>query len=367
MVQLNSDLTAVVEGSHRRLFERDAEENGLLEGSRMIKHNGKYYLLMISWVNGHPRREVCYLADHITGPYEKKVILETEFGGFGGVGQGTIVDDKDGNWYGLIFQDRGGVGRTPTLEPCRWVDGWPMLTDENGKIPTTMQKPILGYDGKGLVYSDDFNSDKLDLQWQWNHNPVDDAWSLTERNGFLRLKTSRLSPNIFLAPNTISTRTEGPTCEGIVKMDVSKMKDGDVAGLSAFQGDAALLSIVKEGKKMYLVGTKENVSLTQKEKAVTGVKREEVYRQVLNLKVDKATKSCFIYLKMNCDFRHHTDLATLSYSLDGKNWIPAIKDFKMNYDWSRFFMGTRIAIYNYATKTAGGYVDVDNFEYSKGK
>ena len=58
-----------------------------------------------------------------------------------------------------------------------------------------------------------------------------------------------------MAPNTISTRTEGPACEGIVKMDVSKMKDGDVAGLSAFQGDAALLSIVKEGKKLFVVGT----------------------------------------------------------------------------------------------------------------
>ena len=117
-----------------------------------------------------------------------------------------------------------------------------MLTDEKGNIPAEMQKPVLGYDGKGLVYSDDFSKDKLELQWQWNHNPVDNAWSLTERKGWLRLKTSRIVPNIFLAPNTISTRTEGPACEGIIKMDVSKMKDGDVAGLSAFQGDAALLS-----------------------------------------------------------------------------------------------------------------------------
>ena len=93
----------------------------------MIKHNGKYYLLMISWPQGHPRREVCYRADKITGPYEKKVILETEFAGFNGVGQGTIVDDKDGNWYGIVFQDRGGVGRVLTLEPCTWKDGWPML------------------------------------------------------------------------------------------------------------------------------------------------------------------------------------------------------------------------------------------------
>ena len=226
---------------------------------------------------------------------------------------------------------------------------------------------MLGYDGKGLVYSDDFSKDKLELQWQWNHNPVDNAWSLTERKGWLRLKTSRIVPNIFLAPNTISTRTEGPTCEGIIKMDVSKMKDGDVAGLSAFQGDAALLSIVKEGKKLFVVGTKESVALTEKEKAVTGVKREEVYRQPLNLKQDKATKSSIIYLKMSCDFRLHQDLATLLYSIDGKTWIPAIKDFKMQYDYRRLFMGTRIAIYNYATKAAGGYIDVDSFEYSKRK
>lgn len=194
---------------------------------------------------------------------------------------------------------------------------------------------------------------------------MDNAWSLTERKGWLRLKTSRIVPNIFLAPNTISTRTEGPACEGIVKMDVSKMKDGDVAGLSAFQGDAALLSIVKEGKKLFVVGTKESVALTEKEKAVTDVKREEVYRQPLNLKQDKATKSSIIYLKMSCDFRLHQDLATLLYSIDGKTWIPAIKDFKMQYDYRRLFMGTRIAIYNYATKAAGGYVDVDSFEYQK--
>ncbi len=355
MVQLNADLTDVVPGSHRQIFERDAEEKGLLEGSRVIKRDGKYYLLMISWTQGHPRREVCYRADSIQGPWEKKVILETEFAGFNGVGQGTIVDAPDGNWYGIIFQDRGGVGRVLTLEPCTWKDGWPMLGDSNGDIPQQMQKPVLGYDGKGLVYSDAFDKEQLDLQWQWNHNPVDEAWSLTDRKGWLRLKTSRVVPNIFLAPNTVSTRTEGPICEAVVKMDVSRMKDGDVAGLSAFQGDAALLSVVKEGKKTYIVGSKESVALTDKEKAVTEVKREQVFRQPL--------KKSVVYLKMACDFRLHKDLATLSYSTDGKTWTPVVQDFKMVYDYRRLFMGTRFAIYNYATKAAGGYVDVDNFEY----
>ncbi len=357
MVQLNSDLTDVVPDSHRQLFERDADETGLLEGSRVIKHNGKYYLLMISWTKGHPRREVCYRADSIQGPWEKKVILETEFAGFNGVGQGTIVDAADGNWYGIVFQDRGGVGRVLTLEPCTWKDGWPMLGDGQGNIPNVMKKPVLGYEGKGIVYSDDFASEKLDLQWQWNHNPIDEAWSLTDRKGYLRLKTSRIASNLFMSPNTLTNRMEGPTCEGVIKMDISKMKDGDVAGFAAFQGDAALLSVVKDGRKTYVVGTKESVSLTNKEKAVTDVKREEVYRQPL--------KSKIIYLKIVCDFRLHKDLATLLYSIDGKTWTPAIKDFKMVYDYRRLFMGTRFAIYNYATKQRGGYVDVDSFEYHK--
>ena len=358
IVQLNADLTDVVPGSERKLFERDAEETGLLEGSRMIKHDGKYYLLMISgYIKGHPRREVCYRAGHIYGPYEKKVILETEFAGFGGVGQGTIVDAPDGKWYGVIFQDRGGVGRVPTLEPCTWKDGWPILGDEKGNVPLKMSKPILGYDNKSIVHTDDFDKDKLDLQWQWNHNPVDEAWSLSERKGWLRLKTSRIAQNIFMAPNTLTNRMEGPTCEAVIKMDVSKMKDGDVAGFAAFQGDAALVSVKKEGNKTFVIGSKDNVSLTDNEHLVTDVKHEEVYRQLLKQKV--------VYLKISCDFRDHKDLSTLSYSLDGKTWTDAVKDFKMNFDYRRLFMGTRFAIYNYATKSVGGYVDVDSFGYSK--
>ena len=99
--------------------------------------------------------------------------METEFAGFGGVGQGTIVDAPDGKWYGFIFQDRGGVGRVPTLEPCTWQDGWPILGDEKGNVPLKMSKPVLGYNDKTIVRSDDFAKDKLDLQWQWNHNPVE--------------------------------------------------------------------------------------------------------------------------------------------------------------------------------------------------
>lgn len=359
--ELKPDLTDVMPGGlDMKLFERDSEENALLEGSRMIKHDGKYYLLMISWPAGGIRREVCYRADRIEGPYEKKVILETPFGGLGaGVAQGTIFNDTEGNWYGIIFQDRDGLGRAPMLMPCRWVDGWPMLGDENGKVPEIMQKPVQGQPVKGITKSDGFDSDKLNLCWQWNHNPIDEAWSLTERPGYLRLKTNKVVDNIYLARNTITQRMEGPQSSAVVAFDLRGMKNGDVAGFSAFNSDAAVLAVtMKDGRKS-IVMTEESVSLHPHTKAVTDVKKETVGEAEL-LK-DK------VWFRIDADFRpgDTRDIAKFWYSLDGKEWNRIGNDYKMRFDWQRFFMGSKFAIFNYATQEAGGYVDIDYFDYKK--
>ena len=356
--ELNSTLTGLKTGGvDMTVFKRDSTETGLLEGSRAIKHNGKYYLLMISWPYGKPRRQVCYRSDNITGPYEKKVILEDNFAGFPYAGQGTIVDDTKGNWYGVIFQDRGAVGRVLTLMPCRWIDGWPMLGDENGKIPAAMNIPVQGYKKMPLVVSDDFSSSKLKINWQWNHNPVDNSWSLTERRGFLRLKTSRVVDNIFAAPNTISQRMEGPQCSATVAIDITHMVNGDKAGFAAFNGNSGLLTISKNGSKTSLVMETAVVNLSDRDKKIESVDVSK--EDSVELKVNK------IYLRIDGDFRLGRDIATFYYSTDNKNWKSIGKEYKMQFDYRRLFMGTRYAIFNYATVSSGGYIDVDNFSYNK--
>jgi len=358
LTELNADLSDVKAGGvDMQIFERDSTETGLLEGSRALKVNGKYYLLMISWPDGKPRRQVCYRADNITGPYEKRVILESEFGGFPYVGQGTIVDAPNGDWYGMIFQDRGGVGRILTLMPCTWRDGWPMLGDENGRVPLVMSKPVEGYSGGVIVSSDEFDCATLGLDWQWNHNPINTSWSLKARKGWLRLSTCRVVSNIFEAPNTLTQRMEGPQCDGSVRLDLSGMRDGDVCGLSAFNGDAGVLSVAKSGRKTFLTMSECSVSLRDSDKAITNVSTKEQARVELKSKV--------VYLKVHADFRVNKDLAVFSYSLDGKTWRPIGSQFKMRFDYTRLFMGTRFAIFNYATKQLGGHVDVDYFRYSK--
>ena len=364
LMELKPDLSDVIEGTYMHIFQRESDEKGLLEGSRVIKHNGKYYLLMISHVYapGRHRREVCYRADDIHGPYEKQVILESDFSTFGYEAQGTIVDTQDGDWYGIIFQDRGGVGRVLTVMPCRWINGWPMLGDENGKVPLTVRTLKTGETAGAIVKADDFSATKLGLHWQWNHNPVDNAWSLTERPGFLRLKTNRVVENIYLAPNTLTQRMEGPTCSGSICMDLSKMKDGDCAGLAAFNSDTGMLIVKKKGKKTVLEMQETTVELSDREKAVT--KYEEKTIESVELKQNK------IWLRIDGDFtpaqRGGRDAANFYYSLDGSDWTKiGTTDYRLRFEWRRFFMGSKFGIFCYATKKAGGYVDVDEFSYSK--
>ena len=358
--QLKSDLSDVEPGGiDQKIFERDADEQGLLEGSQAFKHNGRYYVMMISmdWsIPGRLRREVCYRADQITGPYEKKVILETEFQGYGGVGQGCIVDTPDGNWYGFIFQDRGGIGRVPTLMPCRWEDGWPILGDADGRVPECMEMPVYGEECKGSIMgSDGFDTDQLSLNWQWNHNPLDDCWSLTERPGFLRLRTGKVVDNLFLAPNTLTQRMSGPKCSGVIAMDISKMKEGDVAGFCAFNGLSGVLAVVMENGKKQWVMSHQSVSLSDREKRVTAVEVLEKERMDCEKEV--------VYLRMEGDFADKKDEATFYYSYDKKTWKRIGEPCKMVFDYTKFFMGSKFAIFNYATKDLGGYVDIDYFEY----
>lgn len=341
IIEFNSDLSGI-NRSGLNVEVIPADPPGLLEGTHLYKFNGRYYMTLIWWPGGGIRTQLCFRSDKIEGPYEMQTILSDDLGFANhGVAQGCFIDTPEGEWYAMLFQDHDAVGRVPVLMPCRWENGWPMLGDENGKVPQVMEKPIKGYKGKTeLVVSDHFKKGpELGLTWQWNHNPDNTLWSLTERKGYLRLKTGKVVNHIFEARNTLTQRTEGPKCSGVVALELSHMKDGDHAGLSAFCSEYGAISVVQEKGRKYLV---------------------MIDRDVEKARIPLHTNR--VYLKMDCDFT--TDDAIFSYSLDDKTWTPLGDKFHMIFSVVHF-TGNKFAIFNYATQTSGGYVDVDFFRYTK--
>jgi beta-xylosidase len=345
LVELKTDASGVRPGTTEQVIIENASapagsDIGLpAEGSQLFKVNGTYYLFNITWPRGGMRTVVIHRADKITGPWEGRLALQDK-----GVAQGGLIDTPDGQWFAYLFRDYGAVGRIPYLVPVKWEDGWP-VPGTGGKVPDVLDLPA----GKGLipgiVASDEFDRHRgeraLPLVWQWNHNPDNDLWSVTQRKGYLRLTTGRVDTSFVSARNTLTQRTYGPVCSGAASMDVSHMKDGDFAGLALLQ------------KKYGLVGVRcENgtVSLVM---VSTGSGRPVEARSI-------PLKQNTVYLKAECDFRDRADFARFFYSLDGESWEPIGTQLQMEYTMPHF-MGYRFGLFNYATGTPGGYVDFDWF------
>lgn len=139
IVELEPDLSGVREGGMRRVLIETKKEGMRLrcEGCRALVRNGFLYLLLIDWPENGGRREVCYRSRSLEGPFEFRVLMDDDCGFPGhGVAQGTLIDSEAGDWYAMLFQDRGASGRIPFLMPARWEDDWPILgmeAQEEGK------------------------------------------------------------------------------------------------------------------------------------------------------------------------------------------------------------------------------------------
>ena len=192
----------------------------------------------------------------------------------------------------------------------------------------------------------DYNGSNLDLVWQWNHNPNNNNWSLTDRAGWLRLTTGSKATSILNARNTLTQRTFGPTCSGKIKMDISGMKNGDYAGLAAFSYNYGYIAVKKEsaGAKLVMVDAHNNQA-------------EDADKPRVAASVD--CKSDIVYLKEDFNFAGG-DKVTFYYSFDGSTWTQLGDPMQLSYEL-KHFMGSKFAIFNYATKSTGGYADFDYF------
>lgn len=355
VTEMTSDVSGIkLGGINQLLFETEREGIGLrCEGCHAYKINGYYYLLFIEWplpgvANGR-RRQICYRSRELLGPYEGKIVLDDDMGYHNkGIAQGGIFNTPANEWFAMLFQDHDAVGRIPCLVPVTWEGGWPVF-GINGKVPKQFEVDLPQSPKGPLVISDEFiyPDNRLALNWQWNHNPDNRLWSVTERPGFLRLRTGSLTDSVIRARNTLTQRTEGPSCTGETVVDTTHMKPGDHAGLVALQSHFGTVGIrvADNGDKFIVMNVHgEN----GKEKPV------EIVR------CDGST----VYLKIAFQYEESIDLATFYYSADGRDWLPIGEALKMQYTLDHF-MGYRIGLYQYATKQIGGYADFDYFYYSR--
>ncbi|WMJ86591.1 glycoside hydrolase family 43 protein [Anaerocolumna sp. MB42-C2] len=368
LTELDADLNGPKINGLHRMIVKDKEDIRLgYEGSHLYKIYGKYYIFFIHWLSdGTGRRvESCFSSESLEGEFTGGDILDDDMGyNNAGVAQGGIVDTPDGEWYAMLFQDHGAIGRIPVLVPVFWVDDFPVMGIE-GKVPLNIEVKSTrpGYVYKPLTESDSFyyepdENGEVHLKnvWEWNHTPEHTLWSLTEKPGVLRIHSGKISPNVGLAVNTLTQRMTGPACEMTVTVDGGRLKNGDYAGICALQGCYGFIALTKEEEKYYLVMVAKELDPVESIWGEPGGDRKpgREFGRIPFLG-NKVT------LKVYADFETNVDTAEFYY-LDKGQWnrlgIKHQLYFRLDH-----FTGCRVGLFLYSTKETGGMADYYNFIY----
>ena len=321
-------------------------EGPTAEGTKLFKKDGYYYLsipeggVSTGW-------QTVMRSKSIYGPWEQKRVLEMGSTQVNGPHQGALVDTPQGEWWFYHFQSTEPQGRVVHLQPVTWKDGFPEIGtdyDKNGvgEPVKVWRKPSTGVAGKPYApqASDDFETETLGLQWQFNHNPHDAYWSLTAQPGWLEIKP-QTAEKLRTAFNQLTQKTMGYAGTVTVKLDFSQLAAGGRAGVECignkFVG-GGIMMVQEEGKAIPRIYVENNgETLTYDQLRLTD-------------------KTVYIRLEIDAVKNQHQFL----YSLDGKVFTPFGNSFDSgSSDWK----GSRVGLYAYTTGTAEGSVFFDDFVY----
>ncbi|ASB48762.1 beta-xylosidase family glycoside hydrolase [Alkalitalea saponilacus] len=325
--ELNEDFEAVG-GNEVIIGFRDYD----FYGTRAYIIDGQYFITSGNVSTGS---QIVFRSDELTGPYEESVLLDHTL-----INSVAIVETQTGQWWSLLSYNHEELGQLPSLYRLEWNDGWPSVRIVS-EIMGNMQKPRVGmsFFPTALSTNDNFRYYQLGAQWNWYNSVNHSNWSLFERPGYLRIHTGNVVDNIGDAENVLTQRVLGfkdnDKSYATIRMDISEMVEGDVAGLSILQNPYAFIGVMVENDQPKII-----------------------YNNNGTIDIGSEISDAYIYLRIivNRDEKK----AAFYYSLDNEDYIPFGIDFELGFDENLSF-ANRFAIFNYATIEEGGFVDIDWF------
>lgn len=366
LTELLPDLSGPKPGGLDRILVSDNRSQvGLgYEGAHFYKIRGKYYLFLIHWPNhGTCRRtEACFMSSSLEGTFVGKDILDDDMGYHNaGVAQGGIINTPEDDWYAMLFQDYGALGRIPVLVPLEWKNDFPVLGN-HGKVPkrftTLSTRPDYSY--APLYASDDFSylpapdgTITLNPVWQWNHIPDPALWQIAKKQ--FTITTGKLCTNLTQAVNTLTQRLAGPESILTVTLDGTGLRDGDFAGLAALQGCYGLIALTRENGQYFLVTLEKNPQT-----AGPFAAKDESYDAAETGRT--AVSSPLVTLRMTADFHDQKDTVGFSYQDSSGNFLPLGTPHKLYFKLDHF-TGCRAALFAYSTLKSGGSASFSDFQY----
>lgn len=385
LTELDKDLTGPLPGGVNKEIVTDSDAAILgYEGSHFYKINGRYYIFFIhSRPDMWKRVEACYISDKVEGPYVGGDIFEDDLGYFNsGIAQGGIVDSKEGDYYAVLFQDRGAAGRMPYVLPVcmsgdkpvimahKYTPAMDILTgsfeeegsdEEVGLLPGLYGDDDFSDIVSTLCYADnrvvtDAEHDCFGLKsfWQFNHEPklelvkagvVRSADTNKEACYGLEITTDRIVNEPVNAINMLTQRLPGVKGAACVTLDASGLNVGDVMGMCALQYNYLFGGIRRTG---------DGLEIFTEEKAFIDREHDEI-RECASVKLNSSR----VRIRLAYDFEDMNDTVQFLYE-EGNAFVPLGHPVKMSFSL-KHFTGVRAGLCVYSTKREGGCGRFENF------
>lgn len=363
--ELNKEGTKVI-SDPVLVFDGNDGVNHTVEGAKFYKRNGFYYLFAPAGgvVSGW---QLVMRSKNVYGPYEPRIVMAQGKTDINGPHQGGWVDTPAGESWFLHFQDKGAYGRVLHLNPMKWVNDWPVIGvdrdgDGCGDPVSRYRKPKTDktYPIETPVESDEFDTRKLGLQWEWHAN-YQDVFGFTTNMGYARIYGHELSShfkNFWEVPNLLMQKFPAEEFTATAKLKVSAKDDGQLSGLIVMGWDYSWIGVEKQGEKFLL------------KQAICKDAEQGNLEQVSTLAVLEPSKKFEAGLFPNFEREIYIRVRVgkeaycrFSYSLDGKKFTEAGTLFKARQGkW----IGAKVGMFSVTPHgKERGWVDVDWFHVEK--
>ena len=214
------------------------------EAPHLYRINNWYYLMIAEGGTEYGHMETIARSRSAWGPFESysknPILTHRNRGGhpIQGTGHADLIQAHDGSWWMLFlaFRPIGGqfhqLGRETFLAPVSWNDdGWPVVNESGTLELKTPAKVLPAVTWPKKPVRDDFDSDSLDVVWNFVFNPNEKDWSLTERKDWLRLHGSAVTMYENQSPAFIGRRQQHFNFRAATQMDFQPQQDNEEAGL----------------------------------------------------------------------------------------------------------------------------------------
>ena len=258
MIEMQPDGMGLI-GEAKVVFDGNLNEQETIEGPKLYKRNGWYYIfapaggVKTGW-------QTVIRSRNIFGPYEYRVVMRQGDTPVNGPHQGAWVDTMTGEDWFLHFQDVYAAGRIIHLQPMSWKEDWPIIGiakdgNDYGEPVLTYRKPNVGEAAKEAEIcepdaSDDFTKNTLGLQWQWNANPKEDWYKLTSEGLCLNAVKQEEKIKHGDYPNLLLQKWPAPEFICDTTLSLTGLKANEEAGVISMGVKYALLSFARNEEGM---------------------------------------------------------------------------------------------------------------------